>query len=414
MMIPGVNPSTDRSVNGFIERLAAQARVTNQNVKNSIKENLKSFWFEATRNAVDVPIAEQCGSFNEKAFAFIDDMVKSGRCTRKESTRIKDKIATYMDTLAKTDKEITTMAKRNTKSGESNEVVDTPQSTEAFDNALDTEQQPGVVAIPNETVAAIAAATKAKAEEEAAKNAEEDAAKPEPEQVQQNEPGRPELNTDAGESVPKVKAVIHKKAAKEPEGQQQVNINISQQQIPTNPQPEPEPQVTSMPEITEEVQASAESQQVPPYVNPDEGWSQPQMTGNGFQQPWGNPNGQQCQQPQMQQTPQGNPQIPADCTNCTSFDAANQAIQHMYQMQAAMQYQRMLYAQQQNAMAQQAQQMVIVVKKNKRLSKRCKDLKRKNDRIKFGLITGGIAAGIFGAICLKKNYDENGTIWPQF
>lgn len=43
MMIPGVNPSTDRSVNGFIERLAAQARVTNQNVKNSIKENLKSF-----------------------------------------------------------------------------------------------------------------------------------------------------------------------------------------------------------------------------------------------------------------------------------------------------------------------------------------------------------------------------------
>lgn len=411
MMIPGVNPSTDKSVNGFIERLAAQARVTNQNVRNSIKENLKSFWFEATRNAIDVPIAEQCGSFNEKAFAFIDDMVKSGRCTRKESTRLKDKITAYMDTLAKTDKEITTMAKKNTKSEERVEVIDTPApSTEAFDNALDTEQQPGVVAIPNETVAAIAAVTKAKAEEETTENVEADAAKSESEQVQQNEPGEPELEADVGKSVPKVKAVINQK---ETEGQQQVNINIAQQQmVPPAPQFTHEPQVASTPEITEEVQAPAEPQQVPPYVNPDEGWTQPQMANAGIQQPWDNPNGQQFQQPQM--PPQGNSQASTDCTNCVSFDTANQAIQHMYQMQAVMQYQRMLYAQQQMAMQQQAQQMVGVVDKNKRLIKRYKDLKRKNDRIKFGLVTGGIVAGIFGAICLKKNYDENGTIWPQF
>lgn len=398
MMIPGVNPSTDKSVNGFIERLAAQARVTNQNVRNSIKENLKSFWFEATRNAIDVPIAEQCGSFNEKAFAFIDDMVKSGRCTRKESTRLKDKIAAYMDTLAKTDKEITTMSKRNVKSEERVEVIDTPApSTEAFDNALDTEQQPGVVAIPNETVAAIAAATKAKAEEEATENAEADAAKSESEQVQQNEPGEPELETDVGEPVPKVKTVIDQKDAKETEGQQQVNINITQQQVPPAPQSTHEPQVTSIPEVTEEVN-----------------WfqSQLQMANDVFQQPCDNQNGQQFQQPQM--PPQGNSQASTDCTNCTSFDVANQAIQNMYQMQAAMQYQRMLYAQQQMEMQQQAQQMVVVVNKNKRLNKRCKDLKRKNDRVKFGLITGGIVAGIFGAMCLKKNYDENGTIWPQF
>lgn len=397
MMIPGVNPSTDKSVNGFIEKLAAQARVTNQNVKNSIKENLKSFWFEATRNAIDVPIAEQCGSFNEKAFAFIDDMVKSGRCTRKESTRLKDKIAAYMDTLAKTDKEITTMSKRNAKSEERVEVIDTPApSTEAFDNALDTEQQPGVVAIPNETVAAIAAATKAKVEEEATENVEAGTAKSESEQVQQNEPGEPELEADAGEPVPKVKAVIDQKDAKETEGQQQVNINITQQ-VPPAPQSTHEPQVTSIPEVTEEVN-----------------WfqSQLQMANDVFQQPCGNPNDQQFQQPQM--PPQGNSQASTDCANCTSFDVANQAIQNMYQMQAAMQYQRMLYAQQQMAMQQQAQQMVVVVNKNKRLNKRCKDLKRKNDRVKFGLITGGIVASIFGAMCLKKNYDENGTIWPQF
>lgn len=398
MMIPGVNPSTDKSVNGFIEKLAAQARVTNQNVKNSIKENLKSFWFEATRNAIDVPIAEQCGSFNEKAFAFIDDMVKSGRCTRKESTRLKDKIAAYMDTLAKTDKEITTMSKRNAKSEERVTVIDTSASSiEAFDNALDTEQQPGVVAIPNETVAAIAAATKAKAEEEVTENVEAGTAKSESEQVQQNEPREPELEANAGEPVPKVKTVIDQKDAKETEGQQQVNINITQQQVPPAPQSTHEPQVTSIPEVTEEVN-----------------WfqSQLQMANDVFQQPCGNPNGQQFQQPQM--PPQGNSQASTDCTNCTSFDVANQAIQNMYQMQAAMQYQRMLYAQQQMAMQQQAQQMVVVVNKNKRLNKRCKDLKRKNDRVKFGLITGGIVASIFGAMCLKKNYDENGTIWPQF